>query len=640
MSEAQHLRARWSSPPSIYLNFIDDAKRFAESKEVDWSMPLAETGKALPGHGWDLRRLNGSHERNATWLRGFAIDQATRAAALENGWNAAALPSGAIVQEAAQEFIKAMVAHRCSTQNTEKAIRCLAAMCLRLFSVLSKPPWEISSEDVARFLMLENSNVAKRQAGLLARVMNENLLSTHCPVLVDGAAERTNKIRQDLNERDDDEKLPEMRPLYELARIVFQEAPQGHQELIRFMILRAMILTGLRVTEVVMLPLDCLVWEKHVDVVTGMPAGEVGGVSMSLGLRYFGEKREGGAPDVLVEDVQWVPQRFHSALVEAIETAKDATQELRQLLADQHSDREAHPGSDLRRFKTADGRQLTTADMLFITLFRHRGKLPETIPSNAKIAVSHVVTLREDLGVSGRARNTLFTRYAPSAEAKEFKVNPHSLRHLMNTEFFRLGVPDTLITQQFGRKTVAQSYVYDHRSLAEHLRFVQLPQAAKSGMKPGSPQELVAKMVVSGLAEESHIAKSFKSIQSAHGDEVAFTYLASNSDGFHVTPYGFCTNSFSLNPCARHLKCFDQCKHYAASGLPVHRITLEKLKISLTSMRSAALSKPAISVGRRNQIAHADRLIAGVSAALDAQPKTAVFPDGRDHSELEKDLFS
>ncbi|MCY1544903.1 hypothetical protein D9M68_808130 [compost metagenome] len=72
----------------------------------------------------------------------------------------------------------------------------------------------------------------------------------------------------------------------------------------------------------------------------------------------------------------------------------------------------------------------------------------------------------------------------------------------------------------------------------------------------------------------------------------------------------------------------------------MHRITLEKLKISLTSMRSAALSKPAISVGRRNQIAHADRLIAGVSAALDAQPKTAVFPDGRDHSELEKDLFS
>ncbi|MGJ7568935.1 hypothetical protein ACSFBX_00220 [Variovorax sp. RB2P76] len=640
MSEAQQLRARWSSPPSMYLNFIDDAKRFAESKGVDWVIPLAETGKALPGHGWDLRRLNGSHARNATWLRGFAIDQATQDAALENGWNAATLPSGPLVQEATQEFIKAVVAHLCSTKAEERTIRYLAAMCLRLFSVLSKPPWEISSEDAARFVALERSTNVTNQVGSLARVINENLLSTNCPLLVDGAAERSNMMRQSLEERDGDEKLPEMRPLYELARIAFQQAPRGHQELIRFMILRVMILTGLRVTEVVMLPLDCLVWEKHVDVITGMPAGEVGGVSMSLGLRYFGEKREDGAPDVLVEDVQWVPQRFHSALVEAIETARDATKELRQLLVDQHSDREAYSGSDLRCFKTADGKQLTTADMLFITLSRLRGELPETIPSNAKIAVSHVVTLRMELGVSGKTTNTLFTRYASSPEAKEFKVNPHSLRHLMNTELFRLGVPDTLITQQFGRKTVVQSYVYDHRSLAEHLQFVQLPQAAKARIKPGSPQELVAKMVVGGLAEESHIAKSFKSIQSAQGDEVAFTFLASNSDGFHVTPYGFCTNSFSLNPCARHLKCFDECKHFAPSGLPEHRISLEQLKNSLTTMRTAALSRPPTSVGRRNQIAHADRLIAGVSAALDAQPKTVVFPDGRDHSVLEKDLFS
>lgn len=37
---------------------------------------------------------------------------------------------------------------------------------------------------------------------------------------------------------------------------------------------------------------------------------------------------------------------------------------------------------------------------------------------------------------------------------------------------------------------------------------------------------------VSGVAEGSHLAKSFKTIQAAHGDEVAFKYLAANSDAF------------------------------------------------------------------------------------------------------------
>lgn len=98
--------------------------------------------------------------------------------------------------------------------------------------------------------------------------------------------------------------------------------------------------------------------------------------------------------------------------------------------------------------------------------------------------------------------------------------------------------------------------------------------------------------------------------------------------------------SFSLNPCARHLKCFDQCKQFTASGLPRHRTTLEQLKVSLEKMSAAAALKPANSIGRRNQIAHAERLLAGVTAALEAQPNAAVFPHGQDHSATGKDLFT
>lgn len=321
--------------------------------------------------------------------------------------------------------------------------------------------------------------------------------------------------------------------------------------------------------------------------------------------------------------------------------AKEATAQLRRVLLEQHLDPENHQGSDLRRFQTNGGRELTTADLLFLVMYRHRGPLPDVIPPDAKIASAHVVSLHQALGVTGgESAQTLFTKYAPGPDARQMAVRPHSLRHLMNTEFFRLEIPDTVITQQFGRQTVVQSYEYDHRSLAERLQFVQLPEAAKASVQPGSTQELVARMVVGGVSEASHLAKSFKAIQSEHGDEVAFKYLAANSDGFHVTPYGFCTNSFSLNPCARHLKCFDECKHFATSGSPQHRTTLEQLKESLKSMRAAAARKPATSIGRRNQIAHAERLLAGVNAALEAQPNTTVFPRGKDHSSTDKDLFT
>ncbi|WP_341649818.1 hypothetical protein [Thauera humireducens] len=150
----------------------------------------------------------------------------------------------------------------------------------------------------------------------------------------------------------------------------------------------------------------------------------------------------------------------------------------------------------------------------------------------------------------------------------------------------------------------------------------------------------MAKMVLSGFAGLSHVSESFKRIQQEYGDDAAFTYLAATSDGFHVTPYGFCTTSFAVNPCVRHLKCFHRCKRYVPSGLPEHRITLEQLRGKLSAMREKAAAKPANSIGRKNQIAHADELIAGVDAALSAQPGAVVFPNGTDYSDPEKGLFA
>ncbi|AXF19416.1 hypothetical protein CUJ89_02075 [Burkholderia pyrrocinia] len=608
-------------------------RRFVESKGVTWAILVADDGTVHDEADWDLRLLSNSHSRFASRTNGFAILEDVREAAIEAGWALAHLPEGRVLSHDVQEFIKAVIGYRCKRHIVPRSVRHEALVWRKFFSVVRKAPWELNTDDFNRFMSLKEWDDKTMAAlSVLVTVINENMLSENVPVAAEVRKKSATRLQSNLDERRYSEKLPDPKSLHELVRIVFQETPVGHQDRIRFYALRLLMFTGLRINEVLMLPADCLCWETHVDVVTGSDASEIGGVSRTLRLRYFGEKRREGQPGVLVEDHQFVPEKFHRIVVEAVEGALAATTSLRAAL-------ERNPEGS-RRFKTLDGDELSVADLLFLVIFHGTGELPPVIPDDEVVEVAAESSFFAFLSYHDEGMSTIFMRYGKGPNLERLKVNAHSLRHLMNTEYFRLNIPDTVITQHFGRTTVVQSHEYDHRSLGEQLAFIELPKSAQAIIAPGSVQETVAKMVMSGFVGLSHVAESFKKIQQEHGDEAAFTYLAATSDGFHVTPYGFCTTSFAVNPCVRHLKCFHRCKRYVPSGLPEHRITLEELRGKLSMMRERAAAKPANSIGRKNQIAHADELLAGVDAALSAQPGAIVFPGGRDYSEPEEDVFA
>lgn len=629
------------SPPEYYLRFIADARKFVESRGLVWSIPLDCQGVPLKGHDWDLRRLTDSFSRVASYTNGFAVDSSVRDAAVSAGWSAASLPSGAALSPDVQEFLKAVIAHRCQQKKEPRGIRARARTYRMFFSSVAKAPWDVASEDFERFVTLP-TGVKEVGVALLSlvRIINHGLLSVNCPLVFVPKKQVVDQLAQSLEERKSGGKLPEATAFYELTRIVFQEKPRSHLDLIRFLLIRLLILTGLRLQEVMMLPRDCLQWEETADCVTGKPANEVGGIRRGLWLKYFAEKHRAGRPDLLVEARQGVPAVFQQPVVEAVTLALRATKVLSHVLAEQRCQGQAkNSGSDLRQFRTSSGRTLFTEDFLFLTILQWRQKpLPKHIPFGVPIVPITLSAVYNGLGSNG-GNATLFCTYGRTAEASEMKLTPKSLRHLLNTELFRLHIADTIITKHFGRKAVAQSYEYDHRTLAEGLAFVQLPEGAANFVPPGHPAELVARMVVSGGIEESHIAKTFRLIQAEHGDEHAFAYLAASADGFHVTPYGFCVNSFALNPCARHLRCFDDCRHFVPSGRTEHRVNLERLLARLRSMRDEVADKPAKTVGRQNQLAHAEGLIRGVEATLAAQPGTVLFPDGPDHSAPAPDLF-
>jgi hypothetical protein len=225
---------------------------------------------------------------------------------------------------------------------------------------------------------------------------------------------------------------------------------------------------------------------------------------------------------------------------------------------------------------------------------------------------------------------SLFEKYGQTDEDRALKIESHVLRHLQNTELFRLGVADTIISKRFNRRSVAQSYEYDHRSLAEDLDQIEIPQDIEIML--GEKASTVARLIKGGKAN-GPIVDAFRRIQATEGDTAAYEYLRAEADGFHVTPYGHCLNSFTVDPCPKHLECFADCRHLSATDLPENRqnlIRLEgKFKLALESIKA----RPSTSIGWQNQLDHAEKRLAGVQKLLTTPPGERPFPDGPDLSQ-------
>lgn len=229
---------------------------------------------------------------------------------------------------------------------------------------------------------------------------------------------------------------------------------------------------------------------------------------------------------------------------------------------------------------------------------------------------------------SSTGSETIFERYGENEEAKLLSIRPHDLRHLMNTELFRQGVADTIISKRFNRKSVAQSYEYDHRSLAEDLDRISVPDEI-SPLLYGKAEQ-VYKLIEAGKAQ-GPIVRQFREIQAKEGDEAAVVFLAAEADGFHLTPYGGCINSFVAEPCPNHLECFNDCRHLIRLGLPSEEEALIKLQQRYERLLRSLEEHPAPTAAKANMKDHALQRIAAIQKLLITAPGQQVFPRGTDN---------
>jgi hypothetical protein len=103
--------------------------------------------------------------------------------------------------------------------------------------------------------------------------------------------------------------------------------------------------------------------------------------------------------------------------------------------------------SDSSPIKLGDG-ELSAWELLFLMPKRALGDSKDLglCDITRYCAVGRMDREMTTQALSKGKEQTLFSIYGASDEDRALTLRPHSLRHLQNTELFRLGIADTIIT--------------------------------------------------------------------------------------------------------------------------------------------------------------------------------------------------
>lgn len=382
------------------------------------------------------------------------------------------------------------------------------------------------------------------------------------------------------------DRLPSRRLVEGLAEIYAVHAREYKDRLL-ICATGLLLITGLRVSELMSLPFDCVVRDVH----RGRPR---------MGLRFWKRKSDGAHQFA----VRWLSplgaQLAERLLAEVFELTAGPRAQARVLEADQM--RVAIPWADaqdelttgeveralgyrnqklrdyprykeiraqsrmgpgrspfrfysrlliesellalrgpLHSFESPDGQRQMLSDTLFVVfsggLLRHQ-RIPQ------ELLVEHVTAshLRTYLTGSGESRS-VFAHFGirepadEDGESSPIRARPHMLRHWINTIANKAGMSALQITIWMQRADIAQTMLYLHSAS-------DIADLTRDGIRDGR----VAGAKADGYAELPA------------GDREA--YLAATIHVAHKTATGLCTADFGVDQCDRHKACEAGCEYF------------------------------------------------------------------------------
>lgn len=293
-----------SFPTKTFTALVADYRRIAEDAGLAWNQGVSGTGAVAKPERWNLTEIAGT-PGETIYLSHLGTDRKTlaeinrrRAELGEHAMAAVALPRGW------QDLLRALVVKHLIAEkktpghaalNVAHPGRCLATCCF------PKQPWELTADDVRRALDVVQavSPDVARNAEAVARWMSAERL-THAYPLVGPSrigqpafsSRSASDIRSNLDERQQRNRLPGEKELWELMRIALDEKPRSLFDALRLQACLIQILMGLRVGEVATLPADAL-HARDLTTVHGARPSKAGGRDRILYLRHFSEKQAG-----------------------------------------------------------------------------------------------------------------------------------------------------------------------------------------------------------------------------------------------------------------------------------------------------------------------------------------------------------
>lgn len=338
--------------PKSYLDWIQACKEKAGKLGLDWDFPVDDDG--IAPSPWEVSTILGLRNDDALRVIQFGVPADYKA-------RGDALRASNAMQPCANKpaaewltFMKAIVIERITNRKSESQLKTDLFAARLLSAVSDSSPWNVSPEDLVRGLQLATRGVERERRVVEMEAMIRWTLDmphrAHHVMLTadprvrailsqDNVQGETRRVaRRTLNSRLRAEQLPEKRAFWELVRIVFTEMPKSFNDALRFAIIRLLIITGMRVTEAVMLPLDWKRIRESKDF-DGASAASRGGTGDVITLRYFPAKQgavnRGEQGYSFREAFQPVPPMFEAALEETLLEIEKLTAPMRTMVRNQ-----------------------------------------------------------------------------------------------------------------------------------------------------------------------------------------------------------------------------------------------------------------------------------------------------------------
>jgi len=441
--------------------------------------------------------------------------------------------------------------------------------------------------------------------------------------------------------RAEDEKLPSLEAFKAYAQCTNNPIDDDEEVLLRTIDL--LIVMGQRGNEVTLIPFDCWVEQDRIGK-NGKPETDINGKNMvEVGIRYYPEKKLQAKTHWLAQqDIPFARRavdRLKYLTSEARQTAKwqeendeklwsygdeeEVSDEVvlkflqhenfdklamyllhnkikpTRMLNEQHSRQPGQKGGirfkHKRMYRAGDipalfkvnhsqlqqrkGNNLTTilktSDILSVFFKIQRGSFKNKLwPIRITLA-----QINKALGSIGD--DSIFDRRnLTELDGSRIALTSHQPRHWRNTIYEMSGMTNVQQALALGRQRLDQNKTYQHTSILEKT---SLHRAFLSFRNNQNRIQFLHDSIKNGVIT-GELSDMYHEIKQLDGESDAQMFLDTHATALHITPFGGCTHDFSLNPCPKHLECYNGCGHLHRTNSDVET---ENLSALIKSSRQA-----------------------------------------------------